>query len=381
MDSSVGRRLIAAQSAKQFAERTADLAGGIRREALETQCRSGNVPAQPFKPAALTGGERRRFTRFSACCVNIPPMPPPPLAIHDLHKRLGPRWAVAGVDLVVAPGEIVFLLGPNGAGKSTLIRCVCGRLRPDRGAVELHGKDPRRPRARRRLGLVPQELALYPKLDVRENLEIFARLLRVPRAALRGRVQLALEQADLTDRARERVASLSGGMCRRLNLVASLLHEPDLLLLDEPTVGVDAPALARIEAVLREQRQRGAAMLLATHDLELAERLADRVVVMVNGRLRANGSPRGLIERTFGEQLDVSLTLPAAPEPQLVAVLAERGFRGRGERSFARRGGSDEVDGLLRELDALGVRTREIRVRDPALVDVYEAVLRGELTT
>jgi ABC-2 type transport system ATP-binding protein len=305
-------------------------------------------------------------------------MSAPPLAIENLHKRLGARAALSGVDLAVEAGCIVALLGPNGAGKTTLLRCASGRLRPDLGRVLLHGEDPTRPAARRRLGLVPQDLALFPKLTVRENLEIFARLLRVPRRGVAERVQRALDRADLTDRAGHPVQTLSGGMRRRLNLVASLLHEPGLLLLDEPTVGVDPRALERIGTVLSAERAKGTAVLLTTHDLELAERLADRVVMLSAGTVRASGSPAQLVEQEFRQHLNVSLTLARTPEPALAELLRGWGFEGRGDLSFAGHCSSERVDGLLRDLDARGVRARELRVRDPGLVDVYEAILCRE---
>jgi ABC-2 type transport system ATP-binding protein len=302
----------------------------------------------------------------------------PLLAIQHLHKRLGTRAALSGVDLTVEAGRIVVLLGPNGAGKTTLMRCASGRLRPDQGRVLLHGQDPARRSARRRLGLVPQDLALFSKLTVRENLEVFARLLQVPRRQVDERVRRAMDRAELGDRARHPVHTLSGGMRRRLNLVASLLHEPDVLLLDEPTVGVDARALERIAAVLKAESAQGTAVLLTTHDLDLAERLADRLVVMNSGTVRADGPPALLVEQEFGRRLNVSLTLAHAPDGALAELLRGWGFESRNDRTFAGRCESDGVDALLRNLDARGIRARELRVRDPGLVDVYEAILGDE---
>jgi ABC-2 type transport system ATP-binding protein len=242
--------------------------------------------------------------------------------------------------------------------------------------VLLHGRNPVQPAARRRLGLVPQELALFPQLTVRENLEIFARLLKVPRRRVAERVSSAMDLAGLAERAGHPVHTLSGGMARRLNLVTSLLHEPDVLLLDEPTVGVDADALERVEAVLAAERARGTATLLITHDLELAERLADQVVVMGDGRVRMAGAPAALIAQEFGDRLNVSLTLARQPEPQFDAQLRGWGFECRDELDYAGRCRSDRLDDLLRDLEARGLRARELRVRDPGLVDVYEALQR-----
>jgi ABC-2 type transport system ATP-binding protein len=163
--------------------------------------------------------------------------------VRDVHRSFGDRRALFGVSLTVRRKEIYLLLGPNGAGKSSLVRAICGRLALDRGTVRVGGDDPRRHRkARRGLGLVPQEIALYAELTTRQNLEIFGRLAGVSRTDLPGAVDDALSWAGLESRRDDRVGYLSGGMQRRLNMAAGMIHRPDVLILDEPTVGVDPEA-------------------------------------------------------------------------------------------------------------------------------------------
>jgi ABC-2 type transport system ATP-binding protein len=170
------------------------------------------------------------------------------LEAHDLGKTYGTRVVVSGVSLSIAPGEIVGLLGPNGAGKSTTVAMLCGLIAPDQGRVTLSGTEvggeggelsPTNARLKRRIGLVPQDLALHEDLPAHSNLELFGALYGVPRALLRERATAALALVGLADRARDKPSTFSGGMKRRLNIACALVHDPDILLFDEPTVGVD----------------------------------------------------------------------------------------------------------------------------------------------
>ena len=181
-----------------------------------------------------------------------------------------------GVDCRIEAGETLALLGPNGAGKSSLMRIVAGRLPLESGTVRIAGADPFREReARRAIGWVPQEIALYPRLTVAENLSVFAQLSGIGRRERKAAVQAAIDLADLGEVARRPVGHLSGGYQRRANIAASLMARPRLVLLDEPTQGVDLHARAAIHAVLARLREQGAAILIATHDFAEAERLAD----------------------------------------------------------------------------------------------------------
>jgi ABC-2 type transport system ATP-binding protein len=219
-------------------------------------------------------------------------MEPPALSLHDVTLRYGDTVAVDGLTLEVPRGESFGLLGPNGCGKSTTLAAVAGALTPAAGVIRVAGVEERAgPLAYRRLvGLVPQELALYEELTAEDNLLFFGRLYGLRGRDLLRRGGEALEFVRLTDRAHHRVRTLSGGMQRRLNLACALLHEPPLLLLDEPTVGIDPESREAIFASLRRLRDRGTALVFTTHHLEEAEHLCDRVGILDRGRLVALGT-------------------------------------------------------------------------------------------
>jgi len=213
-----------------------------------------------------------------------------------------PAPAVDGLAFAVGTGEAFGLLGPNGAGKTTAISILCTLLRPGAGSVTVAGVDAlsRPGRARRLFGLVPQEIALYPRLTVRENLHYFGRLYGLRGTKLAGRVAEALELVQLADYADRPVAACSGGMKRRANLAAAVLHAPRLLVLDEPTVGIDAQSRNLILANLARLRDAGTTLLYTTHYMEEAHQLCDCVAVMDAGRVIATGTPAELVARHEG---------------------------------------------------------------------------------
>jgi ABC-2 type transport system ATP-binding protein len=223
-------------------------------------------------------------------------------AVH-LRRGFGSRLAVDDVSFQVAPGETYGLLGPNGAGKTTTIRLVCGLLSADGGEVTVAGLPVSTVarKAKAQIGYVPQDVSLYPDLTARENLAFFGRLYRLRRAALRERVDEVLDLIDLTDRADDRVETFSGGMRRRLNIGASLLHRPRLLILDEPTVGVDPQSRHAIMESIQALGSAGVSVLYTTHYMEEAERLCDRVGIIDHGRLIAEGTHRELVSRVGGK--------------------------------------------------------------------------------
>jgi len=236
------------------------------------------------------------------------------LQAHDLWKAYGSKPAVAGVTLEVRAGEILGLLGPNGAGKSTTVAMLCGLTPPDRGTVTLGGDpvgDEASP-AKRRIGLVPQDIALYEDLPALANLELFGALYGV-RDGLRERAQAALELVGLADRAKDKPQTFSGGMKRRLNIACALVHDPDVLLLDEPTVGVDPQSRNAIFDNLETLRARGTALLYTTHYMEEAERLCDYVVIVDHGKVVAADRKGALVallppeKRTRTEVREASL--------------------------------------------------------------------------
>src|SRR5579872_959238 len=222
------------------------------------------------------------------------------LEIKHLRKSFGTHVAVDDVSFSLERGQLVGLLGPNGAGKTTTVSMIAGLLTPDKGEVLIGGAklagdtDPKK----RQIGLVPQDLALYDELSARKNLRFFGALYGLKGAALDGAIQSALELVGLADRVDDLVKTYSGGMKRRLNLAAGILHDPDILLLDEPTVGVDPQSRNAIFDNLELLKSRGKALLYTTHYMEEVERLADRIVIIDHGRVIADDTLGGLELRT-----------------------------------------------------------------------------------
>ena len=218
------------------------------------------------------------------------------IGVQNLSKRFGELRAVDRISFEVAPGELFGLLGPNGAGKTTTISMVSGLLRPDEGTVTLGEynlwESPRQ--AKRLLGLVPQEVALYEEFSARENLFFWGGLYGVARAELKTNVDEILQRVGLAERDREPVSRYSGGMKRRLNLAIGLVHRPKVLLLDEPTVGIDPQARNAILEIIHDIARQGTTILFTTHHLEEAEKLCDRIAIMDHGQILQTGSVREL---------------------------------------------------------------------------------------
>ncbi|MGW4587305.1 ATP-binding cassette domain-containing protein [Amycolatopsis thermoflava] len=231
------------------------------------------------------------------------------LTVTGLRKAFDGRIAVDDVGFHIAPGETYGLLGPNGAGKTTTLRILCGLLAPEAGSAVIGGFPMNRfaREAKALVGYVPQEVALYPDLTARENLRFFGRLYRLRGATVTRRIDEVLELVGLADRAGEKVETFSGGMRRRLNIGAGLLHRPTLLVLDEPTVGVDPQSRHAIMESVHSFGAAGLAVLYTTHYMEEAERLCDRVGIIDHGRLVAEGTRRELVAR-LGARDRITLT-------------------------------------------------------------------------
>lgn len=230
-----------------------------------------------------------------------------------LSKRYGSQVAVAGVGFDVAGGECYGLLGPNGAGKTTTLSIICGLLRSDAGEVVLDGRriDPKAVAARARIGYVPQEVALYPAFSARANLRFFGKLYGLTGDELAQRVAYALELVGLAGRGDDRVETYSGGMKRRANIAAGLLHDPKLLILDEPTVGIDPQSRNAILETVASLADGGLAVVYASHYMEEVERLCDRVGILDHGRLVAEGTRAELIELVGGRgRIDLTVRGP-----------------------------------------------------------------------
>jgi ABC-2 type transport system ATP-binding protein len=229
------------------------------------------------------------------------------LTLHGISKRYGGRIAVDDLSLDIARGEIFGLLGPNGAGKTTTMHIAVGLLTPDAGTVTVEGLgSPARADVRRAIGIAPQSLALYDVLTAEENLRFFAEIYGLPRTRVAERVDWALALVGLQDRRRDRVETFSGGMKRRINLAAALLHEPAVVLLDEPTVGVDPQSRNAIFDSILQLKAAGLTIVYSTHYMEEAVRLCDRVAIVDHGRVLAIDSVDGLIARYGGDRVLVT---------------------------------------------------------------------------
>jgi len=297
------------------------------------------------------------------------------LSVQGLSKSFGTLRAVDNVSFAVHAGELYGLLGPNGAGKTTTLSIIAGLLRPDAGEVIMDGvrlKDDSA-RARRYLGVVPQELAIYEELSARENLEFWGRLAGLSAREARIRAAELLEALALADRAREPVKTFSGGMKRRVNLGCALLHRPRLLLLDEPTVGIDPQARASLLGFVRGLQRDGTAILYTTHYLEEAETLCQRIGILDHGRLLAEGTLEQLQQRLGGDRLFVLEGDLGDAAPDTWPGFAAR-FRviQRTARQLvvAARDTRDPAE-CLRDLLALPVRVENVTLKRPNLNDVF----------
>ncbi|MGI9290874.1 MAG: ABC transporter ATP-binding protein [Gammaproteobacteria bacterium] len=304
------------------------------------------------------------------------------LEICNAHRAFSDRAALQDVSLSVHAGEILALLGPNGAGKTTLMRAVAGRLKLDSGSVQVADGDPaRQSLARRNLGIVPQTIALYSQLTARQNLDVLARLSGLRGKAIYEAVELALERALLTDRADDPLTLLSGGMQRRLNIVAGTLHNPKLLLLDEPTVGVDLHARDAIHALLTSLRDDGMAVLFSTHDFDQAAVIADKAAFMFEGRLLLEGNVSELITNIFGDAKEVVVELAAPAADNAASLLAGQGLRVSDDlHAWAGplRGGYVQLADLEQSLEQAGVQVMQMNVREPGLGGVFRRLLQQE---
>jgi ABC-2 type transport system ATP-binding protein len=301
-----------------------------------------------------------------------------PIEVSGLIKRFGAVTAVDGVSLAVHTGECLGLLGPNGAGKSTLIRGIVGRVIPDSGRVGIFGSAAGSAEAREALGWVPQELAIYPRLTCGENLQSFGRYHGLSGSALREQVAWCLHWAALEDRARDRAGNLSGGMKRRLNMAAGIIHRPRVVLLDEPTVGVDPQSRNRIFEMIEALRAKGTAIVYTTHYMEEAERLCDRIAIIDHGRIIAEGTHTELVRNAFGTRSQVLVRF-AAPGAETAAWVERRGGRLSDATAQFTVERSTDIAGLMDDATRDGLELEDVSLRRPNLESVFLHLTGREL--
>lgn len=301
-----------------------------------------------------------------------------PLKVDDLVKSFGTVKAVSGVSLELRAGECLGLLGPNGAGKSTVIRGIVGRVIPDAGGISIFGFAAGSAEARAALGWVPQDLAVYPRLTCKENLHSFGRYHGLSGSKLVESAAWCLDWAALQDRAGELAKNLSGGMKRRLNMAAGIIHRPRVVLMDEPTVGVDPQSRIRIFEMIEALRAAGTSIVYTTHYMEEAERLCDRIAIIDHGRIIALGTNEELVHNAFASRSQVTARF-AGNSPGIAAWVERRGgnlVEGVAQFTIAN---STEIAGLLQDAEKDGLELADVSLRRPNLESVFLHLTGREL--
>lgn len=302
------------------------------------------------------------------------------LELHQVVKRYGARPALDGLDLTLRRGQWMGLLGPNGAGKTTAMRAMAGLLPIDSGEMTLMGRSINGPRPEH-VGWVPQHIALYPALTGRENLETFGTLHGLDRRRLRERLAWALEWSGLGDAADHRISTYSGGMQRRLNIACAVLHGPSLLLLDEPTVGVDPQARGRIFDMLDGLRQDGVAILHSSHAMDDIEAVCDTSTIMDGGRCVAAGAVPDLLRQAFGETAQLDIQLDGDVDPDVGAVVRGAGLALRPTGSWTGQVHdlAHDLPKALQAIQSTGAQIVDLQVRRPGLRELFFHLTGHEL--
>jgi ABC-2 type transport system ATP-binding protein len=307
------------------------------------------------------------------------------LAVRRAMHSYGGKRVLTDVSLTIYEGEIYALLGRNGAGKSTLLRAISGRQNLDGGSIRIGRRhSPREAAARGVLGYVPQDIALYRHLTVRENLEFFGRMAGLSARDTHRSIAAVLESAALEERAHQIVSSLSGGYQRRVNIAAAALTRPVLMVLDEPTVGIDIQAREAIHVLLRNLRDSGVALILTTHDLEQAQVLADCIGILDGGTLVLEGDPQHLLHSTFGTSKEMIVELNETADAHGAGVLQALHLAATSSPHIwtmvFNQGGVD-ISAMGDRLGEQGLSVKEIRIRKPDLASLFVHVVGPEAAT
>ncbi|MBU0511247.1 MAG: ABC transporter ATP-binding protein [Chloroflexi bacterium] len=300
----------------------------------------------------------------------------PAIQVQNMHKDFGEVYAVQGVTFDVQQGEIFSLLGPNGAGKTTIISMISGLLEPTQGDAIImgHSISAEPQAAKAAIGVVPQEIALYEDLSARENLAFWGKMYGIRGDALKKRVDEILEIVGLTDRQKGRVEKYSGGMKRRLNIGIALLHKPDVVIMDEPTVGIDPQTRRRILDSVLALRDQGMTMLYTTHYMEEAQELSDRIAIMDQGEIIAHGTHNELV-KIVGELDRIELTINTGSEQVLEAWQAAPGVQNvtaeDGHLTLLVDDSNMVLPLLFESASKVGTRITSVEIQEPDLETVF----------
>ncbi len=305
------------------------------------------------------------------------------IRVKDLQKSYGSLRAVDGISFEVPEGQMLGFLGPNGAGKTTTLSMISGLLKPDQGRVSIGEIDvwhsPKE--AKRILGLVPQDLALYEELTARENLMFWGSLFHLPRSELKANIEVWLDRVGLKGRGREAVSKFSGGMKRRLNLAIGLVHNPKVVLLDEPTVGIDPQARKNILDIIREIVKEGSTILFTTHHLEEAEALCDRIAIIDHGKILETGSVEELAKVVGdGDIVSINGSFTAV---QLKSILENESVNilnaAEHTATMSLSHGGMNIAALLQKFSEAGIEVTDISMQKPSLESVFLKLTGREL--
>ena len=298
---------------------------------------------------------------------------PPILSIRDLTVNYGAYCALDKLSVDIDSGDIIGIVGPNGAGKTSFIKALCGRTDVSHGTLLIDSKPIRSSQNRQRLiGLVPQDIALYSHMTARENLNAFAKIMGMRgRKNRRKSVAAALASVDMDHKSDALISALSGGMKRRINVAAAIMHSPAVLILDEPTAGVDTPARDTVHRLARKLADDGMAVLLVTHELEQAEALCDKLLVLAGGKTLAFDNPADLLFRVYGDAREIMVRLSKPPKKDTLKAMAPFGFT-QAElptiwTAITDKSEDKVVSTFMTSLRGTDTKLREISVRRPGL--------------
>ncbi len=303
----------------------------------------------------------------------------PCLEIKNLCASYGGFQALKDINITLTSGSITGLIGPNGAGKTSLIKAICGQIDLSGGDIHIKGErlKPRSDRAAR-IGIVPQDIALYPFLTARENLNAFAQYLALPKDQQNSTVNTALAQVDMSAKAGTRISHMSGGMKRRINVAAAIMHDPDLLILDEPTAGVDTPARDAIHSLLKTLAAQGMTIILVTHELEEVEHYCDHILFLASGRVLAHDHGAQILSRAFGDRREIIVDFVQPPSPQQQQIMQSfsltPGAVPTRWQLFTPVNNRDYLARLIAATERLQPAVRDVSIRRPNLARLMEIV-------